>query len=289
MQPSWTVTSADGVEIAAYEHGGSGDPIVIAHATGFCGPMYNELALNLIDAHRVVSLDFRGHGNSARPADDDFSWAKMADDLQAVIDRIDSPVIHGVGHSMGGATLVLTELAHPGQYTSLFLFEPIIVPVGLLGTGSNGPNVMASTARARRASFDTRAEALYRYAGRPPLGLMRASILATYVNDGFADGDDGRVHLKCRPDDEARTFEANDAVRFDMVRGVTTPTVVAAGHDEPGTNPGRFAPFIADALPNGVLQPYPHLGHFGPFQDPDAVAADIRAHIAHVTASVSGQ
>ena len=50
MKPSWTVTSADGCELAGYELGGVGDDVLlIAHATGLCGAMYQLLADELTD------------------------------------------------------------------------------------------------------------------------------------------------------------------------------------------------------------------------------------------------
>ena len=39
--------------------------------------------------------------------------------------------------------------------------------------------------------------------------------------------------------------------------------------------PAAFAPQIAEALPHGELVVFDHLGHFGPLEDPDAVAADV--------------
>ena len=41
--------------------------------------------------------------------------------------------------------------------------------------------------------------------------------------------------------------------------------------------PAAFAPAVADALPHGVLEEHPELGHFGPLQDPAAMAASISA------------
>ena len=65
--PSWAVTSADGTEIAVYEFGGAGETLLVAHATGFCATMYRPLGVELVDRFRIVALDFRGHGRSARP------------------------------------------------------------------------------------------------------------------------------------------------------------------------------------------------------------------------------
>ena len=66
---------------------------------------------------------------------------------------------------------------------------------------------------------------------------------------------------------------------FDDVRGVHLPVVVARGlRDEVG--PGAFAPLVADALPDGTLADYAHLGHFGPLEDPTTIAADAAGFLA---------
>ena len=279
MQPSFTVASSDGVTIAGYEHGGSGDTLLIAHATGFCGPMYDDVAALLTDQFRVVSLDFRGHGKSTRPANDDFSWQRMTDDLLVVVQHIVGPAgapIHAVGHSMGGATLLLGELRHPGTFRSLYLFEPIVVPDE--GLDANMPNFMADAARSRRPVFPSPEAALYRYASRPPLNQLRASALVAYIDNGFTVQADGSARLSCLPEDEARTFASPDKAPVSAMRAVSTPTVVAVGYDEAGPNPARFAPLVADAMPNCTVSRHPTLGHFGPFQDPIVVADDIRRH-----------
>ena len=51
------------------------------------------------------------------------------------------------------------------------------------------------TARRRRANFPSRADALHRYASRPPLNELRADSLFSYVEHGFRDMTDGTVTL----------------------------------------------------------------------------------------------
>ena len=50
--------------------------------------------------------------------------------------------------------------------------------------------------------------------------------------------------------------------------------VLALGRVEAFT-PSGFAGHIADHIPGAVLEPHPDLGHFGPMQVPDAIAASI--------------
>jgi pimeloyl-ACP methyl ester carboxylesterase len=274
--PSWTVPSADGVEIAAYELGGEGPPLLVAHATGFLGPVYGPMAEGLADRFRVVALDFRGHGASTRPANDDFGWDRMALDLLAVVDHLGGGPIAGFGHSLGGGVALLAERQRPCTFASLFLFEPIVFPDDMV---FDGPNRMAGPARSRRSSFPSRADALARYSSRPPLSLMRPDVLAIYVRDGFVDQADGSVALACSPDDEARTFESEIKVRTSTIAAVDTDVTVTVGHDEEGPNPARLGAAIVAALPRAELLVHPELGHLGPFEDPPAVAALVRDHL----------
>ena len=276
MEPSWTVKSNDGSHLAAYELGGTGEVLLIAHATGLCGAMYQLLADDLIDDFRVVALDFRGHGDSTGATAIDLRWDRMAEDVVAVTERIGSGPIHGFGHSMGGAALLLAERNVPGLFSSLFLFEPIIFPDDF---STDGQNVMGDAARRRRVEFESRAEVLYRYASRPPFNQVHAGFLAGYVDNGFADQPDGTVRLKCLPEVEAQVFENGRDVKLSTIEHLTTPVVVAVGHDEPGSNPARMGPPLAEALVGGRLIRYEHIGHFGPLQDPWTVARDIRQHI----------
>jgi pimeloyl-ACP methyl ester carboxylesterase len=276
VEPSWTVKSNDGSHLAAYELGGRGEVLLIAHATGLCGAMYQLLADDLIDDFRVVALDFRGHGDSTGTTAIDLRWDRMAEDVVAVTERIGSEPIHGFGHSMGGAALLLAERNVPGLFSSLFLFEPIIFPDDF---STEGQNVMGDAARRRRVEFESRAEVLYRYASRPPFNQVHAGFLAGYVDNGFADQPDGRIRLKCLPEVEAQVFENGRDVKLSTIEHLTTPVVVAVGHDEPGSNPARMGPPLAEALVGGRLIRYEHIGHFGPLQDPWTVARDIRKHI----------
>jgi pimeloyl-ACP methyl ester carboxylesterase len=200
----------------------------------------------------------------------------MAEDVAAVTEHIRAGPIHGFGHSMGGAALLLAERNAPSTFSSLFLFEPIIFPDDF---STEGQNVMGDAARRRRVEFGSRAEVLYRYAGRPPFNQVHAGFLAAYVDNGFAEQPDGKVRLKCLPEVEAQVFENGRVVKLSAVQHLTIPIAVAVGHDEPGSNPARMGPPLAEALGRGQLIRYDHIGHFGPLQDPWTIARDIASHV----------
>ena len=105
-----TVRSTDGVTLQLYDLGGDGPPLLLCHATGFCGQVWQPVADKLAPHFQCVALDFRAHGRSTRPVDRPLAWAGMAEDVIATVEAIapDRPIA-AVGHSMGGASLVLAE------------------------------------------------------------------------------------------------------------------------------------------------------------------------------------
>ena len=254
--------------IALHHLAGDGEEILlVAHASGFLGQVYAAFARELASHVRVVALDFRGHGDSGTPTEESqFSWHGMADDLQATVDHLSAPKLHGFGHSMGGAALLEVERRRPGTFHSALVFEPI-VPQGPFSDTGESPLSRAALGRLR--SFPNRGDALQRYASKPPLGLFRADVLNAYVRHGFADTDDG-VTLKCLPESESSTFINAGEINVDMLPQVDLAVVVGKSGD--GGLPAQLAESVADALPNGRLREFPTITHFGPLQDPVSVA-----------------
>ena len=271
------VPSTDGVSLALHEHGGDGRPTLLCHATGLHGAVWEPLSAALDPGFERWALDFRAHGASVVPPGDPLPWTAMGEDVLSVVDALGATPgqLLGVGHSMGGAALLLAEQARPGTFAGLWLFEPIAPPPGALPSIEGG-NRLAEGALRRRASFPSVPDALANYAAKPPLSVARADALHAYVRHGFVAGEDGAVHLACRPADESQIFRgggAHDA--FARLGEVACPVVVVVGGEPFG--PAMFAPAVAEGLPQGRLEVHPQLGHFGPMEAPAELAASVTA------------
>jgi pimeloyl-ACP methyl ester carboxylesterase len=274
------VPTSDGFDLAVHELGGTGRPTLLCHATGFHGAVWAPLAAELGDGFERWAMDFRAHGESTVAPGMRLEWADFAEDVLAVVDGLDLPSgeVLGVGHSMGGAALLLAEQARPGTFAGLWLYEPVTPPPGALAAAGGG-SLLADGAARRRASFPSAADALTNFAAKPPLNVLRADVLHAYVRHGFVAGEDGEVHLACRPQDESQIYRgggAHDA--FEHLAEVACPVVVARGRDEPG--PVVFADAVAAALPHGRLEDHAPLAHFGPLEAPATCAAAVAAFAA---------
>src|SRR5687767_7691939 len=103
-----SLPTPDGLTLALHEHGGSGRPTLLCHATGFHGAVWEPLSAALGDGFERWAVDFRAHGASTVPADQELPWSEIATDVLTVIDALDvrPGQLLGVGHSMGGACLL---------------------------------------------------------------------------------------------------------------------------------------------------------------------------------------
>ena len=97
--------SFDGVQIA-YEVFGAGPDVLLLHGFG-ADHVINWVTPGVVDAlvaadRRVIALDARGHGASAKPHDPKaYAGDAMANDARALLDHLAVEEVDVVGYSMG--------------------------------------------------------------------------------------------------------------------------------------------------------------------------------------------
>ena len=262
------VPSRDGVEIAVHDLGGDGPPILLAHATGFHGLVWDGFADALAERFHVWSFDACGHGASSKG---DLAWPAMGQDVLAVIDALGLDRPYGFGHSLGGGLSVLAEVSRPGTYAGIYLYEPAIMPPNTTGAAKN---VMTDGARRRRPSFPSRKDAYENYRSKPPLNELSDAALWGYVDHGFVDEPDGTVTLACRPQDEAETFSgAGSGDAWRALSQVTCPVTIARG-SVASMGPVAYAEGQAAEV-GARLVTLDGLAHFGPLAEPNVVARSV--------------
>jgi pimeloyl-ACP methyl ester carboxylesterase len=279
------ISSTQGVRVAVHDLGGPTDGrasvLLFSHATGFHGRVWEPMASELTDRYRCLAMDHRGHGVTEVSNGTSLAWSRMGDDMLAVLESDligDQQVVHGVGHSMGGAALVLAATRSPTKLRSLWLYEPVIVPPGALPP-ADGPNVMADGAERRRASFDSYDHALANYASKPPLSALHPAALRAYVRGGLTPQANGSVGLRCLPTTEAAVFRgAVESNAWGVFSALDLPVAIVAGRPE-SSGPAAFVPALLQSRPSTVFVERPQLGHFGPLEDPISMARDLNAWV----------
>ena len=116
---------SDGVEIA-YREAGEGPPVLLIHGFG------SNIDVNWGDTgwiktlteagHRVIALDNRGHGASAKLYDTAaYAATEMAEDARRLLDHLGIVEADVMGYSMGARVAALLAIAHPSRVRRLVL------------------------------------------------------------------------------------------------------------------------------------------------------------------------
>jgi pimeloyl-ACP methyl ester carboxylesterase len=243
---------------------------------GLCwGPVANLLAAG---GFRPLALDMRGHGASGRAPGLGYGWQLFAADILAVVDGLgladgDGALV-GVGHSAGASALLLAEAGRPGSFSRIWAWEPIVAVAGS-SLRKQRSSELAQRARRRRSHFPSVDEARAHLKGRGMFAEFCPDAFEAFLAGGLVPADEGGVKLACRAEDEARAYAAAAEPRsWARLEAVRCPVAVRGGETSPAV-PRAELEAIAAQLPAGEPEVVPSLGHFGPFQGPTDVAANI--------------
>ena len=117
----------DGVKLFFQEGGGGTPPLLFVHGWTcdhtYLAPQFEYFR----DAHRVVAVDLRGHGQSDKPQQD-YTMAGFADDIVWLCGRLklEKPVV--LGHSMGGVIALAVAACAPRLPSAIVTIESPILP-----------------------------------------------------------------------------------------------------------------------------------------------------------------
>jgi pimeloyl-ACP methyl ester carboxylesterase len=215
--------SSSGVDIA-YADIGEGKPILLIHgfgsnyavnwqATGWISTLLN-------DGRRVVAMDVRGHGESAKLYTvADYKPAVMAEDAANLIRHVGIAPTDVMGYSMGGRIAAMLAVRHPELVRAL-----IIGGMGInVVEGIGGEEAIAAALEA------------------PSLDGITSDVGRGYRKFAEQTRSDRAALAKCIFGQRERLTEAE-------VRTIRAPTLVAVGtRDAVAGSPQRLAALIPGA------------------------------------------
>src|ERR1035438_9381412 len=126
MAPDLHFVPAGELKLAVWEWPGEGPALFFAHATGFHGRCWDHI-VRLFPGRRALAVEFRAHGRSTVPALP-IPWPDFAQDVLAVARHFGVRDAIGIGHSMGGHSVVSAAILQPEIFAALVLVDPVIFP-----------------------------------------------------------------------------------------------------------------------------------------------------------------
>ncbi|GAA4690066.1 bifunctional 3-oxoadipate enol-lactonase/4-carboxymuconolactone decarboxylase PcaDC [Streptomyces youssoufiensis] len=238
--------------------------LLLGPSLGTSLSVWDRQAAALAHDHRVVRWDLPGHGGSpadALPAEP--TVADLAERVIALADALGVETFAYAGVSLGGAVGAWLAAHHPRRVSALAL---------LCTSARFGPP----------EAWHERADAV-RARG---VGPLADSAPDRWFAPGFAAGHAETVaalvadHRAVNPAAYAACCEliARLDLRDELAR-ITAPTLVIGGRDDAATPPAH-ARALADGIPDAHLVEIARAGHLACVEQPRAVLAALRAHLA---------
>jgi pimeloyl-ACP methyl ester carboxylesterase len=222
----------DGISLF-YAEIGHGSPVVVLHGglanSDYLGNQVRALARH----HRVVVVDSRGHGRSARD-DQPFGYDLMTDDVVALLDTLKIQKADIVGWSDGAIIGLDMAMRHPDRVGRVFAFGANTQTSGLKDGFDQNPVFAAYMARARQE-----------YARLSPTP-DQYDAFQSQIGKMWADQPNW-----------------TDA----QLRSIRSPVLVVDGDHDEGIK-REHTEYIAATIPGAGLLILPNVSHFAFLQDP---------------------
>lgn len=238
-----------------------GPAVVLSNSLGALPSMWDENLAELEEHFRVIRYDTRGHGDSPVP-DGPYTIDDLADDVVALLDRLDIAKAHFVGLSLGGMTGMRLAARNPERVDRL-----VVLCTGAHLTPSQAWHDRAATVREGGTQAVAEAVVARWYTpafleANPDIKAECVQIIGSTPAEGYA----GCCEVIAEMD-----------LRDDLPR-ITAPTLAIAGEDDPATPPPALAE-IAENVQDGRLLVVPQSAHLANAEQPATVTPAIIDHL----------
>jgi pimeloyl-ACP methyl ester carboxylesterase len=258
-RPSFVETS-DGASLF-YTDWGTGKPVLFTHPWGLGADIWEYQTIELCDQGlRCVAYDRRGHGRSTDPGRG-YDYDRLADDLAAIIDRLDLRDVTLVGYSMGNGEAIRYLSRHGSGRIARLVMVSTVPP----RTDGSFDALVAGLKQDRPAFFAKGVEAFT--GGHPAVSpAMTEWVIGQFMRSS------PKATIECM-----RTIAGGD-FRAEL-RAVGVPTLVVHG-DKDQVNPlNETAKKVVELVPGSTLEVYEGAPHGLAITHRERLAKEILAFV----------
>ncbi|OGK80992.1 MAG: hypothetical protein A2X52_09355 [Candidatus Rokubacteria bacterium GWC2_70_16] len=262
------------LELADWGGGEGGRPLLLLHSLAAHLHWWDWTAPSWTARHRVVALDFRGHGGSAHAAPPAYGFEDHARDVEGVLSALGLRPIVLVGHSMGAYVGAVVAARRPD------LVEALVIADMLSTWTAEQAGAAERQAGRPPADFATRAEAGARFRLQPPDTTATPEMLRHLGESGVQETAPGRWRLAL----DRAVFRHPPVDPWPVLPGIRCPTLVI--HGEGSRVMGRAAAErVGEAIPQATVATLPGAFHHLVLDQPEAFSAAVDEWLTAISPS----
>jgi non-heme chloroperoxidase len=270
-----TLTTKDGTEIY-YKDWGTGQPVVFSHGWPLQADSWEAQMLHLAsNGCRCIAHDRRGHGRSSQPWHGN-EMDTYADDLAALIDKLDLKNAVLIGFSTGGGEVARYVGRHGTKRLAKLALISAVPPLMLKTPANPGGLPIEVFDGIRAASIADRSQLYKDLAGGPFFGANRAGakvsqgMMDAFWLQGMQSGH--RNALDCIKAFSETDF-TKDLEKFDV------PTLIIHGEDDQIVPIGAAGLASAKIVTQATLKVYKGAPHGITDTHKEQLSADLLAFV----------
>ncbi len=271
-----TITTKDGTEIY-YKDWGSGQPVVFSH----CWPLNadaweSQMVYLASNGYRCIAHDRRGHGRSGQPWNGN-DMDTYADDLLALVEKLDLKNATHIGHSTGGGEVARYIGRHGTKRVAKAVLIGAVTPL-MLKTAANPNGLPIDAFDQIRANVLADRSQFFKDLTTPFYGANRPGakkVVSQGVRDAFwLQGMQGGLknEFDCIKAFSETDF-TEDLKKFDV------PTLIIHGDDDQIVPIGASAHASSKLVKNAILKIYAGAPHGLADTHKDQLNADLLAFL----------
>ena len=270
-----TIVTRDGTEIY-YKDWGSGQPVVFSHGWPLSSDAWEDQMLFLASrGYRCIAHDRRGHGRSSQPWNGN-EMDTYADDLAALVEKLDLKDAIHVGHSTGGGEVARYIGRHGTKRVAKAVLIGAVPPLMLKTPANPGGLPMEAFDQIRAAVLADRSQffkdlsAPFYGANRPGAKVsqgLRDSFWLQGMQAGF------KAVFDC-----IKAFSETDFT--EDLKKIDVPTLILHGDDDQIVPIADSALLSAKIVKKATLKVYPGLPHGMCSTNKDQINADLLAFLS---------
>lgn len=260
-----------GLRLHYLDYGSAGHTTMLCvHGAAAHAHWYDYVAPGFSSDHHVLSLDLRGHGNSAWSTTVDYSHEDFAADIDEVAKNLDLRNFVLVGHSMGGMACLTYAATYPGRLNKLIIVDarPRLADEQVAKLRD-----YSSQETKKYATID---DLLKRYRLQPAGTTAGPDVIRHVAGKGATQTDDGNWQHKF----DRRLHISREVVDgYQYWRKIKIPALLVTGAISTRIDAQIFAE-MKQCCPQIEMSPVANSDHHVTLDNPDGFVAAVRPFLA---------